>query len=582
MKVLLATVHSKYVHSSLALPYLAAFINNIPDINLEIREFTIHQKDEEIAAIIANYSPDVVAFSCYIWNIKRIVSITAEIKRERKNVFVIFGGPEVSYDSVALLNKNHFIDCIIKGEGEEIFAKIITCLSEKIETDLLYRYLEKIDGITFRESNSIIDNKNASMITDLDKIPSPFTSGFMDMNKPLIYYESSRGCPFSCAFCISSIDAGVRFFSNERVKNDLQQIINSSAVYIKFLDRTFNSNYKRAEYIWSYIIKNNVSSRYHFEIAADLLTEDNFEVLRKVDKSLFRFEIGVQSISENVLKSVERKSDIAKVISNVKRLLNETEVVVHLDLVAGLPYEKFDSIIDSLESLLSIRPHHIQVEILKVLKGTPMVEVARKSGYIYSDSPPYRIISTPWLSSGKIDDLELIGRLIDLVYNSERFKASIDVLAGIIPLSLFFLRFAIFWKKEGVTTLSLHNLFELFWQFVLSTFNSKDLSRLCDSMIFDYCLVDYPNRRDLPAFFVGNESDELFVKKNDLKIIREDLDLTLTTRVRGFCRKFQRDYRVTCTPNSEIYLLFVYLSSPGKKQDVRVMEKKYYSNMNTG
>ncbi len=570
MKILLAAVHSKYVHSSLALPYLASFAGNIPGIDIDVKEFTIHQSDGEILFKITKSSPDLVAFSCYIWNIDRIIGIAADLKRENKNILIILGGPEVSYDSVDRLNDSPFIDCIIKGEGEETFKKIITLLAGNKEAALS---TEKMDGVTFRKSGMIIDTKQTARIKNLDSIPSPFTGGFMDMNKPLVYYESSRGCPFSCAFCISSVDAGVRFFSIERVKKDLQSIINSNASYIKFLDRTFNSPPERANDIWNHILENNISSRHHFEIAADLLTEENFELLREAGDGLFRFEIGVQSVSENALKSVGRKSDIVRVISNVKRLLNETEVVAHLDLVAGLPNDTFDSIMDSLESLLSVRPHHIQIVALKVLKGSPMVHIAEKEGYVYSDSPPYKISSTPWLSQDEIEEIEIIGRLMDLVYNSGRFKASIDIISGIMPLSVFFLRFARLWKKKGLTTMSLHDLFELFWELVLSFLDTTNLSYLCDSLVFDYCLTDYPDRKKLPAFFRVNDGGGLFLKKNDLKIIREELHVSSTTKVRAFRRNFKRDYRVDCRSGSGIYLLFVYLSSPGKRQDIRIMER---------
>jgi len=572
MKVLLVTLHSKYVHSSLALPYLAAYCKNIDGAELLIREFTIHQNNEAIVSAILRESPDAVAFSCYIWNVERVIGIAADIKRQLNSLFVILGGPEVSYDSVALLNKHPFIDCVVKGEGERTFKRIVQYLA--LSSGFPHRYLEDLDGITYRNSANIIDNGQAPPIDDLDSIPSPFAGGLVDMRKKLIYYESSRGCPFSCAFCISSLEKGVRIFSRERVVSDLEYLINSGAHVIKFLDRTFNCSPARAGEIWRHILENNISSRYHFEIAADLLTDENFEVLKEVEEGLFQFEIGVQSIYPNVLKSVGRKSDITSVISNIKRLINETSITVHLDLVAGLPGDTFGSISDSLETLLSIRPDHIQLEVLKILKGAPMLELAGKEAYAYSGLPPYRVASTPWLSSDEIDEIEVTGRLIDLIYNSGRFRAAIETISGILPLSRFFSSLARFWQMEEITTLSLENLFELFWKFVTSETDCNLSAGVSDALAFDSCITNYPCRKRPPSFFSQNGYGDSFVPKKDLKMIRDRLNVYPQTRVRAFGRNFRKDYRAGSTLQGEVELLFIYLSSHGKSQEVRVMEWK--------
>jgi len=288
----------------------------------------------------------------------------------------------------------------------------------------------------------------------------------VDTTKPLVYYETSRGCPFSCAFCLSSLEKGVRSFSMQRIHADLLYLIQKEVQVVKLVDRTFNYDAVRANQIWDFILTHNRSSTFHFEIAADLLTEENIRTLARVPAGMFRFEIGVQATGKETLSRVSRKSDPDLLLAAVTRLTEETGVTVHLDLVAGLPGENFSGFLASLGRLFPVKPHHIQVEPLKVLKGSPMVEIAIREGYAFSGTPPYTILRTSALSFDEIGHIEEISRLLDLFFNSRRFTRSLATVENYLALESFFDHMASFIKKEpGTGQVSLKYLFDLMWRF---------------------------------------------------------------------------------------------------------------------
>ncbi|TLN06671.1 B12-binding domain-containing radical SAM protein, partial [bacterium] len=364
MKVLLTTLNAKYVHSSLALPYLAAVCHSADGIEVAVREFTINEQHEHLLRKIVTEQADIVAFSCYIWNIEQTLKLASDLKKVLPSSRIILGGPEVSYTPEELLRDNEAIDCIIRGEGEEIFRQLIMGVRQ---TGNLADTLKTIpSGIAFRNGSAIVMTPAGKPFDNLDSIPSPFTAGLVAMDKPLVYYETSRGCPFSCAFCMSSLGHGVRSFSMERIKQDLLYLIEHKSPTVKLVDRTFNYDGRRANEIWDFIVTHNRNSRFHFEIAADLLSEENIRTLEKVPEGIFRFEIGVQSIDSDTLDTVGRKTDFTRLYAIVKQLLTRTGVTIHLDLIAGLPLEDYKGFRDSLQRLLELRPHHIQVEPLKV------------------------------------------------------------------------------------------------------------------------------------------------------------------------------------------------------------------------
>ncbi|RQW77078.1 MAG: DUF4080 domain-containing protein [Geobacter sp.] len=571
MKVLLTTLHAKYVHASLALPCLAASCAGLDGVSMAIREFTINQpKDEVLRAVIAEEA-DMVAFSCYIWNIEAILRLASDLKKVMPRTFIILGGPEVSFGVFDLLEHNLAVDCIIRGEGEWTFRDCIAALSEGDKVAGLDQSLNDIPGMVFRGGDELVATAERMPINELDTIPSPFAAGLVDLAKPLVYYETSRGCPFSCAFCMSSLEKGVRSFSMGRIEADLKLLMERGVQTIKLVDRTFNFDADRANAIWRFILGANRGSRFHFEIAADLLTENNLLLLEQVPSGMFRFEIGVQSGEEKTLAQVGRRSDLPTLFANVRRLVENTGVTVHLDLVAGLPHEDYEGFLRSLQTLIEARPQHIQVEPLKVLKGSGMRRIAVEEGYSFSDTPPYKILRTPWLTFPEVCSIEAICRLLDLFYNSGKFDATIKTLAGFGPLAETFARFAGFRQIEGTGShFSREALFELLWRFAESDLEEDRLPAVREALCYDYCMVDCPSGK-LPVFF-GEAGASTKVATGELERIVQQLAIKKGSRVRRFIGKFSRDYRTDPWREKELYLLFVYISAPGEGLRVEVLE----------
>ncbi|MCM0084394.1 B12-binding domain-containing radical SAM protein [Geomonas sp. Red32] len=557
MKILLATLHAKYVHSSLALPALAAACADLPGAEFEILELTVNEHRDQLLSRLVDAKADVALFSCYIWNAELTLKLASDLKKVDPQLFVVLGGPEVSFGSFELMQQNPAIDCIVRGEGE------VTC-RRLLEALLNREPLDAIPGLSYREDEETVANPEAEAIAELDTLPSPFQAGLADLSKPLVYYETSRGCPFSCAFCLSSLEKGVRSYSYERIEADLGLLMKSGVRTIKFVDRTFNYDAGRANRIWRFILENNRESKFHFEIAADLLTEENIMLLAEVPPELFRFEIGVQSGGEETLAKVERKSSLEKVFENVRRLKEETWVTVHLDLVAGLPGESFTGFLSSLQSLFEVAPDHIQVEPLKVMKGTRMRSIARSEKYAYSDSAPYKVLQTPWLTFAEIRSIENISRLLDLWYNSGRFATSLKVLAEQAPLSGIFATAASFFENQEMAwSSSLPALFEAFNGFAATRLSGDMLTRFQDALAFDYCLVGYPGGT-LPSFF-GPPQHATREPLPSLPVVRKD------ERVRYYRRTFARNYRTKPWLEEATTVTFVYRSAPGEGLTVQVM-----------
>ncbi|MBJ6802798.1 B12-binding domain-containing radical SAM protein [Geomonas propionica] len=558
MKILLTTLHAKYVHASLALPYLASACATLPDLDLSILELTINELPDQLLAKLYAERADVVMFSCYIWNTELTLKLASDLKQLAPNTFIVLGGPEVSFGSFDMMVRNGAIDCIVRGEGEESCRELLEALSQGVPP-------AEIAAITYREGEEIIANPERAALADLDRIPSPFAAGLVDLKKPLVYYETSRGCPFSCAFCMSSIESGVRSFSTARIKADLLLLMEAGVQTVKLADRTFNYDARRANEIWRFILDHNRGSKFHFEIAAELLTEENLALLAQVPPGAFRFEIGVQSGGEETLAKVERKSSLDKLYANVERLKAATAVTVHLDLVAGLPGESLPGFLASVQGLFALDADHIQVEPLKVLKGTAMRGIARKEGYAYAEAAPYKILRTPWLSFEEIRRIEGISRLLDLVYNSGRFATTLQVFAAERPLSQLFDQAAQFFDAAGLFSgnLSLASLFEALWRFAAEGRDGEAQERLRDALCFDLCLIGYPSG-NLPSFFSrATEPGEPAIPLR--------LESKPGERVRYYRRTFARDYR--CTPWGEepAAVTFIYRSAPGAGLQVQVL-----------
>ena len=343
------------------------------------------------------------------------------------------------------------------------FRHLVEALMRAQDGGLPGALLTEIDNLFFREGDDIICGPLSTDQIELDSVPSPFEAGLVDLTKPLIYYETSRGCPFSCAFCLSSVEGSVRSFSPDRIKSDLLYLMTHKVSRIKLVDRTFNYDARRANQLWEFILEHNQASHFHFEIAADLLTDENLLLLARVPGETFRFEIGVQSSSAATLEQVGRTADLSRIFANVRRLRAGTRIDLHLDLVAGLPGEDYAGFLNSLQAIADLKPDMIQIEPLKVLKGAPMRAIANREGYAFSESPPYTILRNPWLSYEDICRIETIGRLLDLFSKHGGFAAAFQIPAAAAGHSPRFLTcMARQAGNENLSSLSCRRVFELF------------------------------------------------------------------------------------------------------------------------
>jgi anaerobic magnesium-protoporphyrin IX monomethyl ester cyclase len=560
MKILLTTLHAKYSHASLALPCLAAYCRDIPDVDITIREWTVNEPREHLLRLVMAEQADLIAFSCYIWNIEQTLKIVSDIKMIAPETTIVLGGPEASFGIFDLMHGNPAVDFVIKGEGEEVFRRLLVSLLEESIT-LRLESLAEIDNLFFRDGNDTAAGPLSRKQLALDSLPTPFAAGLVDFAKPLVYYETSRGCPFSCAFCLSSVEGTVRSFSLERIQKDLLFLMNSGIAQIKLVDRTFNYDAARADTIWAFILEHNRGSHFHFEIAADLLTEKNLLTLARVPEDTFHFEIGVQSSSAETLEQVGRTADLERIFSNVRRLKAETRIELHLDLVAGLPGEDYTRFLDSLQAIASLKPDMIQIEPLKVLKGAPMRAIAAREGYAFSEAPPYTILRNPWLSYEDICRIETIGRLLDLFSTHGGFQAACAVLEHHNPISLTLDRMARQAGNENLSSLSCRRVFELFARLAEPLPDAVERKRVHDALFFDYCRVEMPLMGKLPAFITGQQQRCSWPGLRDLP---NDLELPPNSRVKSFRFEFMRDYRNEGGIAQPVEITFVYVSGAGR------------------
>jgi len=560
MKILLTTLHAKYSHASLALPCLAARCNDLAGVEINIREYTVNEPREHLLRQIVLEKADLVAFSCYIWNIEKTLGIVSDIKKISPETLIVLGGPEVSFETFDLMHKYPAVDFVIKGEGEDVFRQLAGALANQGAKSPPGSILEDLRNLFFRDGSDIISGPHGSDYLQLDSIPSPFEAGLVDLDKPLIYYETSRGCPFSCAFCLSSIEGQVRSFSMERIKRDLLFLMQKKLPQIKLVDRTFNFDAHRAEEIWRFILEHNQGSHFHFEIAADLLSDKSVEILKLVPADTFRFEIGIQSASNDTLKRVNRTADLDRIFYFVRRLKVETNIQLHLDLVAGLPGEDYTSFLASLQALADLHPHQIQVEPLKVLKGSPMREIAARNDYSFSESPPYTILRNPWLSYEHIGRIETVGRLLDLFCNHEGFKTALDLLTRTTPLSTLLDQMASKAVQKTLSGLSSLGQYELFYY--LATLDKEGTcdKLLADALFFDFCNNEMPRQGKLPSFIRERQQTCRWPSPRNLPA---RMDLSPDCRVKAFSFTFNRDYRSKPCGEFPVDFTFIYASCTG-------------------
>ena len=572
MKILFTTLHAKYSHASLALPCLAAYCHDLPSLQMVIREWTVHEPSEQLLRQIISEQADLVVFSCYIWNIEKTLRLASDIKKISPDTLIVLGGPEASFGIFELMHDNPGIDFIVKGEGERCFRALVeTLLIKDHHSEDKADLLQAVENLFSRDGEDIVSGPLSKTSLELDTLPSPFQAGLVDLSKPLVYYETSRGCPFSCAFCLSSVEGQVRSFSIERIKEDLLFLMQSKVSQIKLVDRTFNYDAERAGQIWEFILAHNIASHFHFEIAADLLTADNLEILKRVPSKTFRFEIGVQSTSSETLERVNRKTNLTAIFDNVRCLRSETEIELHLDLVAGLPGEELTGFLTSLQQIAELNPHEIQIEPLKVLKGSPMREIALREQYRFSSFPPYTILVTPWLSYHEISRIETIGRLLDLFYNRGSFTSALRVLLQEMNLAALLDRLAGQAGNENLSSLSTRRVYELLARLTKGIVSEQNRRLFQEALFFDYCCNEMPRMGKLPGFIGKRQTECAWPGRRELP---EGLDVPDSSRVKLFQFCFSWDFREENWQKIPATITFAYVSAPGQGLQIMIYDCK--------
>lgn len=491
LSVLFATLDSKFIHSNLAVKYLKKYTDDLP-YDCIIKEFSINDRVPKIVQEIVVSKPNIVAFSCYIWNIQYVEEISNLIKLIDSNIEILYGGPEVSYDGSTFLKKN-VGEYLIEGEGEETYREFIQC---KLNINDISKY--SIKGLYLKENEDIFYGGKRELM-DMTKIKFPYSKQDIPENK-IVYYEASRGCPFNCKYCLSSTIHGVRFQNIERVKKELSFFIDNEVNLVKFVDRTFNCNEKFAMEIWQYLINKDTKCTFHFEISADILSEREIILLEKAPKGRFQFEVGVQTTNNEILKNINRNvnfEDIKEKVEEVKKLKN---IKQHLDLIAGLPGEDLLSFKKSFNQVYEIKPEEIQLGFLKLLKGSPMRLEAEKWGMVYSPYPPYEILKTNTMSYEEIMKLKKIEEVLDKYYNSQKFVNILKYFENKFetPYDFYYSLGNYFYNKgylnRSISSADYYKVFVEFNEEVLMEQNSL----LCEIIKYDYLL--HNKKKWLPPF----------------------------------------------------------------------------------
>ena len=447
MKILLAACNAKYIHSNLAVYDLKAYSSDY-DEHVILREYTINQPKDEILKDIYSSGADVVCFSCYIWNISFVRELIRDLVKILPKTAFWAGGPEVSYDAEKFLTEMPEMTGVMVGEGEKTFHDLLEFYIDGKDS------LEEISGIAYRTGDKIIHNGWRELM-DLSAIPFVYEHLEKFENK-IIYYESSRGCPFSCSYCLSSIDKKLRFRDLELVKKELQFFLDHRVPQVKFVDRTFNCKHEHAMTIWKYILEHdNGVTNFHFEISADLLREEEMELMSQMRPGLIQLEIGVQSTNPETIRAIHRHMDLKKLEHCVNRVHSFRNIHQHLDLIAGLPYEDYDTFHQSFNDVYQMKPDQLQLGFLKVLKGSLMQKEAEGYGIVYKEKEPYEVLSTNWLTYGEVLKLKMVESMVEVYYNSGQFWHTLEYL---VPLEkdafTFYEKLGSFYEKKGYSEIS--------------------------------------------------------------------------------------------------------------------------------
>lgn len=448
--LLLTAINAKYIHSNLAVYCLKAYAqaHPCPGMEIELAEYTINHNRDAILQNIYEKKPEVLAFSCYIWNIEYVLGIAKDYKKLCPDIPILVGGPEVSYDAENVLRKYPFLDIVMMGEGEKTLSEYLLGRAKGKES------LANIKGIAYRVAGKIQVNDWRETL-ELDEVPFPYAT-LEQMENRIIYYETSRGCPYSCSYCLSSIDKSVRFRSLDKVFPELDFFFENKVPKVKFVDRTFNCRHDHAYAIWKYVKEHdNGITNFHFEISADLLREEDFELFADMRPGLIQLEIGVQTTNEKTIRAINRKMDLVVLQEAVKKVHESGNIHQHLDLIAGLPYEDYESFQNSFNEVFAMEPDQLQLGFLKVLKGSYMGETTEENGILYHSEPPYEVLCTKWLSYDDMIRLKGVEDMVEVYYNSFQFFASVKYIVGWHKSPFdFFRRLSHYYKKKGIEGIS--------------------------------------------------------------------------------------------------------------------------------
>ncbi|MDB2068223.1 DUF4080 domain-containing protein [Clostridium perfringens] len=543
MKILLTAINSKYIHSNLAVRYLKVFTKDL-DFQGDIKEFSINDRVENILEGIIEEKPDVVAFSCYIWNMEFVNRLAELIKLVDPNIEILYGGPEVSYEGKEFL-ENHEGEYVIVGEGEKTFREFV-----------LYKLgegkIEDIKGLNYKRDGKVFENPKRPEM-DMNELVFPYTYE-EDINNKIVYYEASRGCPFKCKYCLSSVMHGVRFLDVERVKKELKYFMERGLKLVKFVDRTFNCNREYTVELLKYLSEQDTETRFHFEVAADLLTEEQIEILNNAPKGRFQLEVGVQTTNNEVLHNINRYITYENIKEKVLKVAAGKNVMQHLDLIAGLPGEDLESFKNSFNDVHAIRPDEIQLGFLKLLKGSSMREEAEKWGIVYSPYAPYEIIRSKDISYEELLLLKKVEAMVDKYYNSCKFNNVIKFFLNIYEKPFdFYYDLAMFFEEKGNFKRSIGNVeyYKILLDFYLEKIGGEDEGLFKEVLKFDY--LCFNKKRWLPDFLVRT------ITKEDEQNIKDSFHRQMPFK-KAHIEKFEIDI-INYIKNGEInfepkYLIF--------------------------
>lgn len=493
MKILLVACNAKYIHSNLAVYDLQAYASDYAD-HIVLKEYTINQQKDDIMRDIYLEHPDVVCVSCYIWNLSFVKELMADLIKILPGADFWAGGPEVSYDAEKFLTENSEFKGVMVGEGEETFKELAGYYVEKNPQNL-----KDMTGICYRDGDQIIHN-GWRQIMDLSSIPFIYKD-LSEFKNRIIYYESSRGCPFSCSYCLSSIDKKLRFRDTETVKKELQFFIDNKVPQVKFVDRTFNCKHDHAMAIWKYINEHdNGVTNFHFEISADLLREEELQEMSTMRPGLIQLEIGVQSTNPDTIKAIHRTMDFEKLKGIVDRIHSFGNIHQHLDLIAGLPYEDYDSFRHSFNDVYVLKPQQLQLGFLKVLKGSHMMEMCREYGIVYKTQEPYEVLSTKWLDYDHVLKLKTVENMVEVYYNSGQFQNTLEYLENFFQDAFsIYERLGSFYMEKGYGDVSHTRMrrYEILLEF-LEDVPEISMDQVKDQMVYDLYLRE--NLKSRPGF----------------------------------------------------------------------------------